>query len=153
MIKNMVKFWLSRTFYLKNNFLLLPKWPKYTVFIFHDILPATDSIFSISFVRWTICWRYTLLPPIDRIQLGNFAFVVHVFLIYLKTNFLQLGHFGSELKYIFPGSPHRACVGTRRERFEVGNLSAPISPLLLACADGATTLSLYWILGLGVNGY
>ncbi len=28
------------------------------------------------------------------------------------------------------------------ERFEAGNLSAPISPLLLKCADGATTHSL-----------
>ncbi len=32
--------------------------------------------------------------------------------------------------------------GQRGERFEAGNLSAPISPLLLKCADGATTLSL-----------
>ncbi len=28
-------------------------------------------------------------------------------------------------------------------RFEAGNLSAPISPLLLECMDGATILSLY----------
>ncbi len=42
-----------------------------------------------------------------------------------------------------PGSPLRACVGTKRgERFGAGNLSAPISPLLLKCVDGATTLSL-----------
>ncbi len=41
------------------------------------------------------------------------------------------------------GSPHQACVATMGERFEAGNLSAPISPLLLKCADGATTLSLY----------
>ncbi len=97
MVENMMKFWLSYTFYLKNNFLLLPKWPKYTVFIFHNILLATDSIFFTSFVRWIICWRYALLPPIDRIQLGNFAFMVHVFLIYFKTDFLKLGHFGNGL--------------------------------------------------------
>ncbi len=30
----------------------------------------------------------------------------------------------------------------RGERFGAGNLSAPISPLLLKCAGGATTLSL-----------
>ncbi len=39
------------------------------------------------------------------------------------------------------------------EHFEADNLSAPIPPLLLMCADGAITLSLYWILGLGVNGF
>ncbi len=93
MVENMVKFWLSYTFYLKNNFLLLPKWPEYTVFIFQNILLATDSIFSTSFVQWIICWRYTLLPPTDRIQLGNFAFMVHIFLNYLKTDFLHLGYF------------------------------------------------------------
>ncbi len=38
------------------------------------------------------------------------------------------------------------------ERFEVGNLSVPISPLLLAYVDGATTLPFYWILSLGVDG-
>ncbi len=32
--------------------------------------------------------------------------------------------------------------GQRGERFGAGNLSAPISPLLLKCVDGATTLSL-----------
>ncbi len=32
--------------------------------------------------------------------------------------------------------------GQRGERFGAGNLSAPISPLLHKCADGATTLSL-----------
>ncbi len=32
--------------------------------------------------------------------------------------------------------------GQRGERFGTGNLSAPISPLLFKCADGATTLSL-----------
>ncbi len=37
-----------------------------------------------------------------------------------------------------PGSPHQACLRTRRECFVAGNLSAPISPLLLVCADGAT---------------
>ncbi len=36
-------------------------------------------------------------------------------------------------------------MGLRRDKgkcFEAGNLSTPISPLLLKCADGATTLSL-----------
>ncbi len=32
--------------------------------------------------------------------------------------------------------------GQRGEHFGAGNPSAPISPLLLKCADGATTLSL-----------
>ncbi len=32
----------------------------------------------------------------------------------------------------------------RRERFGAGNLSAPISPLLLKCVDGATTLPLHF---------
>ncbi len=52
-----------------------------------------------------------------------------------------------------PNWPHRhrtllpgiAVSGLRldkREYFAAGNLSAPISPLLLKCADGATTLSL-----------
>ncbi len=41
-----------------------------------------------------------------------------------------------------PGSPHWACVKTKGERFGAGNLSAPVSPLLLKCADGTTTLSL-----------
>ncbi len=41
-----------------------------------------------------------------------------------------------------PWLPQQACIVTRGERFEAGNLSAPISPLLLKCADGATTLSL-----------
>ncbi len=41
-----------------------------------------------------------------------------------------------------PGLPQWACVVTRGGRFEAGNLSAPISPLLLKCADGATTFSL-----------
>ncbi len=50
-----------------------------------------------------------------------------------------------------PGSPHWADFGTRGEHFEAGNLSAPISPLLLVCANDATTLSIYWILGLSVN--
>ncbi len=50
------------------------------------------------------------------------------------------------------GSPHQAYMGTREECFEAGNLSGPISPLLLVCRDDATTLSLYCILGLGVNG-
>ncbi len=44
----------------------------------------------------------------------------------------------------------RACVVTRGECFGAGNLSAPISPLLLKCADDATTLSLHFeISGLG----
>ncbi len=49
-----------------------------------------------------------------------------------------------------PQTPHPlpaiATLGLRRdkgERFEAGNLSAPISPLLLKCADGETTLSLH----------
>ncbi len=33
-------------------------------------------------------------------------------------------------------------LGQRGERFGAGNLSAPISPLLLECADSATTFSL-----------
>ncbi len=37
--------------------------------------------------------------------------------------------------------------GQRGERFGAGNLSAPISLLLLKCADGATTLSLHF----GIN--
>ncbi len=43
-----------------------------------------------------------------------------------------------------PGSPLWACVGTKGERFGAGNLSVPISSLLLKCADGATTLSLHF---------
>ncbi len=42
-----------------------------------------------------------------------------------------------------PGSPQWACAVTKGERFEAGNISAPISPLLLKCVDGATTLSLH----------
>ncbi len=40
-------------------------------------------------------------------------------------------------------APHWASVVTRGECFEAGNLSASISPLLLVCADDATTLSLF----------
>ncbi len=44
-----------------------------------------------------------------------------------------------------PGLPLRACIGTKGgERFGASNLSTPISPLLLKCADGATTLSLHF---------
>ncbi len=46
------------------------------------------------------------------------------------------------------GSPHQGCIMTRGKRFEAGNLSAPISPLLLKCMDGASTLSLFRILDL-----
>ncbi len=60
-----------------------------------------------------------------------------------------------------PHWPHRrrtplpwiASLGLCRNKGELlGNLSAPLSPPLLVCADGATSLFLYWILGLGVNG-
>ncbi len=37
---------------------------------------------------------------------------------------------------------YRPASGQRGERFEAGNLSAPISPLLLKCVDSTTTLSL-----------
>ncbi len=40
------------------------------------------------------------------------------------------------------GSPQWVCVVTREERFGAGNISVPISPLLLKYVDGATTLSL-----------
>ncbi len=40
------------------------------------------------------------------------------------------------------GSPQWACAVTREERSGAGNLSTPISPLLLKCVDSATTLSL-----------
>ncbi len=41
------------------------------------------------------------------------------------------------------GLPHWACVGIKRERFEAGNFSVPLSPLPLECVDGATILSRY----------
>ncbi len=37
---------------------------------------------------------------------------------------------------------YEPALGQRGERFGANNLSAPISPLLLKCAGGATTLSL-----------
>ncbi len=64
----------------------------------------------------------------------------------------QIGPTGTT--YPSPGSPHQAYIGRQNmgEHSEAGNLSAPISPLLLVCVNGATTLSLYRILGLSVNG-
>ncbi len=52
------------------------------------------------------------------------------------------------------GSPLQSCVGTKGEHFGARNLSAPISPLLLKCADGATTLSLCFGIDqdLGISG-
>ncbi len=41
-----------------------------------------------------------------------------------------------------PGIATMGLCRDKGKRFEAGNLSAPISPLLLKCGDGATTLSL-----------
>ncbi len=50
--------------------------------------------------------------------------------------------------------PCPAAPGQRGEYFGASNLSAPISPLLLKCADGATTLSLRFGIDqdLGISG-
>ncbi len=49
---------------------------------------------------------------------------------------------------------HGPASGQRGEHFGAGNLSAPIFPLLLKCADGATTLSLRFGIDqdLGISG-
>ncbi len=65
-------------------------------FFFLGAVATLRSSFSETKI-WSGEWRFTLSFPQDRFWISCFSSIGQIFLIFLKINILQLGHFASAI--------------------------------------------------------